>query len=76
MGRFAASWNVLILTADHGNDPTTLSTDHSREYVPVSVIRRGEAPPWALGDVDGMAAIGATVAAHLGLDWTVGQSLL
>lgn len=68
--------DMLILTADHGNDPTTLSTDHSREYVPVSVIRRGEAAPWALGDVEGMAAVGATVAAHLGLEWSVGTSLL
>lgn len=70
------SEDVLILTADHGNDPTTLSTDHSREYVPVSVIRRGEGEPWALGDIEGMAAIGATVAAHLGLEWTIGTSLL
>jgi phosphopentomutase len=68
--------DMLILTADHGNDPTTLSTDHSREYVPVSVVRRGEGQPWSLGDVDGMAAVGATVAAHLGLEWGVGTSLI
>jgi phosphopentomutase len=29
--------DLLILTADHGNDPTTVSTDHSREYVPLLV---------------------------------------
>jgi phosphopentomutase len=29
--------DVLVLTADHGNDPTTPSTDHSREYVPVLI---------------------------------------
>src|SRR5690606_26435833 len=30
--------DLLIVTADHGNDPTTPSTDHSREYVPVSLV--------------------------------------
>ena len=33
----------LIITADHGNDPTTLSTDHSREYVPLLYFRKGVA---------------------------------
>jgi len=32
--------DVLVLTADHGNDPTTPSTDHSREYVPLLVFRK------------------------------------
>jgi phosphopentomutase len=67
--------DLLIITADHGNDPTTLSTDHSREYVPVCLVRRGTGDPWALGDVDGMASIGATVAAHLGLEWPIGTNL-
>ena len=36
--------DILVVTADHGNDPTTPSTDHSREYVPVMVVgRRGPA---------------------------------
>lgn len=34
--------DMIIITADHGNDPTTLSTDHSREYVPLLVYRRGK----------------------------------
>lgn len=34
--------DLVIITADHGNDPTTLSTDHSREYVPLLVYRRGK----------------------------------
>jgi phosphopentomutase len=33
--------DILIITADHGNDPTTPSTDHSREYVPLLVHRPG-----------------------------------
>lgn len=66
--------DLLIVTADHGNDPTDASTDHSREYVPVAVVGRGLAPKH-VGDVDGMMAVGATVAAHLGVDWPVGQDL-
>ena len=42
--------DLLVITADHGNDPTTPSTDHSREYVPLLVVRRRGAcrrPTWA-----------------------------
>jgi len=76
LGRLLAALredDLLILTADHGNDPTTPSTDHSREYVPVSVIHDGKAGP--LGDVAGMTAIGATVAGHLGIEGQVGTVL-
>ena len=67
--------DLLILSADHGNDPTTTSTDHSREYVPGCVI--GQAiKPLAYGEVDGMMAVGATVAAWLGVEWKVGKSLI
>jgi phosphopentomutase len=68
------SEDILILTADHGNDPTTESTDHSREFVPVALI--GAPSGKRLGDVEGMMAVGATVAAHLGVDWKVGTNLL
>lgn len=67
--------DLLILTADHGNDPTDPSTDHSREFVPVSVVRPGSGSP-DLGDVEGMAAVGATVAAWLGVEWSAVPSLL
>jgi phosphopentomutase len=67
--------DLLILTADHGNDPTSVSTDHSREYVPVALVGSAVAPG-AIGDIDGMTAIGATVARHLEVDWETGQSLL
>lgn len=65
--------DLLILTADHGNDPTTPSTDHSREYVPVAIVGAG---PEQLGDIDGLTAIGATVARHLGVKWSIGESLI
>jgi phosphopentomutase len=67
--------DLLLLTADHGNDPTTLSTDHSREYVPICVVRDG-AEPKRLGDVEGMTAISKTVADHLGIEWSEGVDLL
>ncbi|HVT11160.1 MAG TPA: phosphopentomutase [Fimbriimonadaceae bacterium] len=67
--------DLLLLSADHGNDPTSASTDHSREYVPACVVG-ASVSPGPLGDVDGMSAIGATVAAHLGIPWDRGKSLL
>lgn len=67
--------DLLLLTADHGNDPTSASTDHSREYVPVCVIG-ASVQSGAVGDVDGMSAVGATVARHIGVRWDRGKSLL
>lgn len=67
--------DLLILTADHGNDPTSASTDHSREYVPAVVVGAG-AGAGSFGDVEGMTAIGATVAKHLGVAWNVGSPLV
>ena len=56
------SGDVLVVTADHGNDPTTPSTDHSREYVPLIVfgahVRAGE----DLGTRDTFADLGQTLA--------------
>lgn len=66
--------DLLTITADHGNDPTSPSTDHSREYVPVCVVGSG-LDPKSLGDIDGMMAVGATVGSHLGVDWGVGTPL-
>lgn len=66
--------DLLILTADHGNDPTTPSTDHTREYVPVALVGNGVSPN-QLGDVKGMDSIGATVAGWLGVKWDRGQVL-
>ncbi len=67
--------DLLIITSDHGNDPTDKSTDHSREYVPVSLITGGEGVRH-FEDVDGMMAIGRTVAEWLGVEWDQGSDLL
>jgi phosphopentomutase len=55
--------DLLILTADHGNDPTWPGTDHTRERVPVLGLGAGAR---AIGLV-GFADVGETLAAHLGL---------
>ncbi|OUS06803.1 phosphopentomutase [Rhodobacterales bacterium 52_120_T64] len=57
--------DLLIITADHGNDPTWHGTDHTRERVPVLCISPG-LEDREIGLV-GMADIGETIAAHLGL---------
>ena len=57
--------DLLILTADHGNDPTHPGTDHTRERVPVLATAPGLAPR-PTGPI-GFADVGETVAAHLGL---------
>lgn len=60
--------DLLILTSDHGNDPTTASTDHSREYVPLCAVTRGSGTT-DLGDVDGFVEVGRRVARHLEIEW-------
>jgi phosphopentomutase len=54
--------DVLIVTADHGNDPTTASTDHSREYVPVLVAGTAIRGGVDLGTRQTFADLGQTVA--------------
>jgi phosphopentomutase len=58
--------DLIILTADHGNDPTTPSTDHSREAVPVLALGP-RVRPTALGDRSSFADLGATVAEYFGV---------
>lgn len=58
--------DVVMLTADHGNDPTTPSTDHSREAVPVLVVGPRIAPR-SLGERATFADLGATVAEYFGV---------
>ncbi len=58
--------DLIIFTADHGNDPTTPSTDHSRECVPVIVVGP-RVRPVALGELDTFADIGQTIAEFLGV---------
>jgi phosphopentomutase len=59
--------DLVIFTADHGNDPTTPSTDHSRENVPVLVVGP-RVRPVAIGRRRSFADIGQTVAAFLGVE--------
>jgi phosphopentomutase len=58
--------DVIILTADHGNDPTTPSTDHSREAVPILVLG-SRVRPRPLGERPSFADMGATVADFFGV---------
>jgi phosphopentomutase len=58
--------DLLLITADHGNDPTYSGTDHTRERVPLFVV--GDSVPRNLGVRDGFSDVGATVAGWLGVD--------
>jgi phosphopentomutase len=60
--------DVVILTADHGCDPSTPSTDHSREYVPMLIFGEGIKSGVNLGTRDAFADIAATVLAYLGAE--------
>ncbi len=68
--------DLLILTADHGCDPTTPSTDHSREYVPVLCAGPRVRPGVALGTRASLADMGATAAEIFGLRLGYGRSFL
>ena len=56
------SGDLLIVTADHGNDPTTSSTDHAREYVPVLLAGESVQPGVSVGTRSTFADLGQTVA--------------
>jgi phosphopentomutase len=56
--------DVLILTADHGNDPTWKGTEHTREQIPIMIYGKG---PGSIGHRKSFADIGQSVAAHLQL---------
>ena len=58
--------DILIVTADHGNDPSTPSTDHSREHVPVMVAGAAIRPNVSIGTRETFADLGQTVADILG----------
>ena len=69
--------DILMITADHGCDPTTASTDHSREYIPLLVTGRKVRKNLDLGIRDTFADIGATVYEYLtGEKWREGNSFL
>ena len=60
--------DVLFIVADHGNDPTTPSTDHSREYVPLLVCGAPVKAGVNLGTRSSFADLGATIAELLRID--------
>ena len=65
--------DILIITADHGCDPLTESTDHSREYVPVLIYSK-DIKPVNLGTRESFADIGKTVADIFGIDCDIAAS--
>ena len=68
--------DILILTADHGCDPTWHGTDHTREHIPVMIYGPGVKPGF-LGARETFADIGQTVAEYFGLsDMEYGKSML
>jgi phosphopentomutase len=60
--------DVVIITADHGCDPTWRGTDHTREFIPIVAFGgNGNVPPGSAGVRPTFSDIGATVLRHLGL---------
>ena len=59
--------DILIITADHGNDPSTPSTDHSREYIPIVIYGKQIKPRVNIGIRNTYADIGETILDVLGL---------
>jgi phosphopentomutase len=68
--------DLAILTADHGCDPTTPSTDHSREYVPLLAFGPSVNHGVNLGTRASLSDIGQTVAENYGAKIVVGESFL
>ena len=71
--------DLLILTADHGNDPTYKGTDHTREQVPFLAYSPSDIGSGELKTSDTFAVIGATIADNFGVkmpEGTIGTSLL
>ncbi len=68
--------DLLILTADHGNDPTKEGSDHTREYVPLLVYSRNARPGVNLGTRQSLSDIGQTIAENFGLRIADGVSFL
>lgn len=71
-----APGDLAIFTADHGCDPTTPSTDHSREYVPVLACGHGVRAGVNVGTRRTLADLGQTVAENFGTTILKGESLL
>lgn len=76
LGRFLPELregDLLVITADHGNDPTWKGTDHTREQVPVLIAGAGAQ---SAGTRETFADVGAAIAKWLGLEMDEGHSIL
>ncbi|HSE16961.1 MAG TPA: phosphopentomutase [Pyrinomonadaceae bacterium] len=68
--------DVMMITADHGNDPTFRGSDHTREYAPLLVYGRNASPGVNLGTRESLADIGQTIAHNFGLRLAAGNTFL
>jgi phosphopentomutase len=68
--------DLMMITADHGNDPTFPGTDHTREYAPLLLYGKTARPGVNLGTRGSLADIGQTIAENFGLKLTAGESFL
>ncbi|MCM0649996.1 phosphopentomutase [Clostridium swellfunianum] len=71
--------DLLVITADHGNDPTYTGTDHTREFVPFLAYSPSMLGNGLIETSDTFAAVGATIADNFGLKMpenTIGESVL
>ncbi|MFC3418167.1 phosphopentomutase [Salinicoccus hispanicus] len=69
--------DLLVITADHGNDPTFEGTDHTREFVPLLIKRGGDTTYGPIRDSDTFSDIAATIADNFKIEYdTHGESLL
>jgi phosphopentomutase len=68
--------DLLLLTADHGCDPTDVSFEHTREYAPLVAAGAGVVPGTDLGTRETLADVSAAAAAHLGVEPLAGRDVL
>ncbi len=68
--------DLLIITADHGNDPTFRGSDHTREYVPLLIYGQRARAGVNLGTRASLADVGQTIADNFGLELIAGDSFL
>jgi phosphopentomutase len=68
--------DLMIITADHGNDPTFPGSDHTREYAPLLVFGKTARPGVNLGTRSSLSDIGQTIAENFRLRLTAGESFL
>jgi phosphopentomutase len=70
--------DLLLITADHGNDPTYTGTDHTREKVPLLIYSPALTSFGQLPETDTFGAVGATIADNFGVampEHTIGTSI-